>query len=157
MTSPSPKTQVPSLVQKKIIPAKRSDVFDAWTKPEIMQQWFFPGTWSAETTIDLTVGGTWKNEMIDDGSGNHNGKKAEAGARYPHFGAYLEIKPPEKLVFTWNSHAVENTRVTIELRDLGESTELTLTHEFFPTEDLRAAHDNGWNGCLSNLINHFSK
>lgn len=108
-------------------------------------------------TLDLRVGGHWRNEMIDDGSGHHNGKPAQAGARYPHFGEYLEIKPPEKLVFTWNSHAIEKTRVTIELREQGESTELTLIHEFFPTEELRAAHDGGWNSCLANLIKHFAK
>ena len=68
-----------------------------------------------------------------------------------HRGEYLEIKPPEKLVFTWNSPAVQNTRVTVELKDLGDSTEIWLTHELLPTEEARKSHEGGWNGCMVKL------
>lgn len=145
-------------MQKKIIPARRSDVFEAWTKPEIMSTWLFPAlTWTGITSVDLRVGGRWRHEMIDDGSRPHSGHQPEAGKSYPHWGEYLEVKPPERLVFTWNSDAVKDTRVTIELRDLGASTELTLTHELIATDALRAAHTEGWTGCLDSLTAHFSK
>jgi uncharacterized protein YndB with AHSA1/START domain len=147
----------PKVVLKKIIPAKREKVFEAWTKPEIMQKWFTPGTWGVEAKSALRVGGQYVVEMIDDGSGFgviHPGHK---GDRYPHHGEYVEIKPPEKLVFTWNSHLIKNSRVTVELRDLGGNTELLLTHEFLETEEIRKAHDDGWVGCLRNLENYIRK
>ena len=69
----------------------------------------------------------------------------------PHYGEYLEIRPPEKLVFTWNSPAVQNTRVTVELTDRGDSTELWLTHELLETEANRTSHTEGWTYCLEQL------
>lgn len=132
-------------------------MFDAWTKPEIMQQWFIPANGSAVTKNDLRVGGRYEHEMIQNGSSLCDGTENKPGTRYPHHGEYLEIKPPEKLVFTWNTNLVKDTRVTVEFRDLGESTELTLTHEFFPSEELRAGHDGGWTTCLNNLADLFSK
>jgi uncharacterized protein YndB with AHSA1/START domain len=146
----------PKVVVKKIIPAKREKVFEAWTKPEIMRKWFFTGTWSAETSNDFRVGGQYRVEMIDDGSG-YPGHVGKAGDRYLHSGEYLEIKRPEKLVFTWDSHLVKNSRVTVELREQGEATELTLTHEFLENEEIRKAHNQGWIGCLANLENYVQK
>jgi uncharacterized protein YndB with AHSA1/START domain len=147
----------PKVVKKQIVHAKRSEVFDAWTKPDLMRKWFFPPSWSSETDVDLRVGGRYSHVMIDDGSGMGGDDPGEAGARYWHKGEYLEITPPERLVFTWTSHAVDNTRVTVELRDLGESTEVILTHEFLPTPEERANHDGGWTVCLSNLERFLTK
>jgi uncharacterized protein YndB with AHSA1/START domain len=64
------------------------------------------------------------------------------------------------LVYTWNwegkacegSEALTGeTLVTVEFRNLGGSTEVVLTHEFFPNEKARDAHNMGWNGCLDHL------
>jgi uncharacterized protein YndB with AHSA1/START domain len=70
------------------------------------------------------------------------------------FGTYQEIKPPEKVVFTWRwdgdtSH--EDSVVTIEFSDLGNSTEVTLTHERLPNTEERDKHAHGWNGCMDQL------
>jgi len=148
-------SNVPKLVIKRVIPAKREEVFEAWTKPEIMQKWFFPGTWSAKSSNDLRVGGCYSHNMISDGSnsGCDHGDSAEDNI---HAGEYLEIVPPERLVFTWNSDIVKNSRVTVVLRDLGDSTELTLTHELLETEHLRSLHNGGWDACLENLLKYFS-
>ncbi len=69
-------------------------------------------------------------------------------------GAYQEIKPPEKVVFTWRwdgDTGLEDTVVTIEFQDLGDSTEVTLTHERLPTREERDKHAHGWNGCMDQL------
>jgi uncharacterized protein YndB with AHSA1/START domain len=137
-----------------MISASREDVFDAWTKPEIMQQWFFPGNWTAKTTNELKVGGHYSHDMISDGSEavcDPNSSISE-GEHYLHSGEYLEISRPERLVFTWNSPSVANTRVTVELREVENSTELTLTHELLDSEDQRNKHTAGWEGCLANLV-----
>lgn len=144
-------TAFPKVVQKKIISAPRSEVFDAWTKPEILEKWLIPENGSAAATNDLRIGGRYEIDMVHTGPSLCDGTENTPGARLPHDGTYLEIKPPEKLVFTWNTSQVKNSRVTVELRDLGESTELTLTHEFLETEELRKGHARGWNVCLTNL------
>ena len=144
---------LPKLVIRKVIRAKREKVFEAWTKPELLEQWLVPPEdWTARSRTDFRVGGKYEQEMIVGGSEStcHAGGY-KAGESLMHSGEYLEIKPPEKLVFTWNSPAVQNTRVTIELIDLGDSTEIWLTHELLPTEAQRESHSGGWNGALAKL------
>jgi len=118
-----------------------------------MKQWLLPPDgWTAETTAELRPGGKYEHVMIVGQTEEccSNGKYTP-GQRLPHYGEYIEIKPPERLVFTWNSHAVQDSRVTIDLRDLGDSTELWLTHELLPTESLRQGHSEGWTKALEKL------
>ena len=148
----------PSIMVKKVINAKREQVFDAWTKPEIIQQWFFPGNWSAKCTNDLRVGGKYQLDMYSDGTSPICSASGQTEGEIPchkHFGEYLEIKPVEKLVFTWNSPSVTNTRVTVDFTDLGEKTEIRITHELLETEEAREQHNEGWNVCIQNLIKRF--
>jgi PhnB protein len=45
--------------------APLSLVWDAWTKPEILDQWWAPKPWRAETkTMQFTVGGHWLYCMV---------------------------------------------------------------------------------------------
>lgn len=155
MPTPNTKT-IPSLVIKRIIPAKRKDVFDAWTNPVVLKHWFIPpGAFTATTSIDLRVGGAWRHNMIETAP---PAAGQEAGCK-EHWGEYLEVKPPERLVFTWNTkvHGVRDTRVTVELKELGDETELTLTHELLEDTDVREGHNKGWTHCLNNLTAYLSK
>jgi uncharacterized protein YndB with AHSA1/START domain len=125
-----------------------------------MREWFKPAAaWQAKCAIDARVGGRWSDEMIDvHGAGKPNGEKTAAGTCRMHSGEFVEIKRPERLVFTWDTDLVKNTRVTVELKDLGgDKTELTLTHELLPTQELREGHTDGWALCLNNLAAVLSK
>ncbi len=149
-------TAPPALVIRRVIKAKRDRVFAAWTDPQQMSQWFYCGIGSALVTNTLRVGGSYENKMLLYPDAQHPGCGTSTEPdTYTHFGEYLEIIPPEKIVFTWNSAIVSDSRVTIELRDLGESTELLLTHALLETEDLRQKHSFGWEGCLANLVTYF--
>src|SRR5262249_54802136 len=86
------------------------------------------------------VGGHYKLDMFN-----------EDGTGHAHTGIYQEIIPNKKIVFTWNSHRVQNTLVTVEFSAINDKTEITLTHELIPTEELREMHQNGWQGCMDNL------
>lgn len=133
-------TQAPLQITR-VLAAPIQRVFDAWTDPALMSRWFFAGeSWSAEANNDLRVGGEYAITMI-----------SERGDRVLCSGAYREIEPPTRLVFTWTSYAVSDTLVTIELRDLGDATELTLTHEGLVEAAVRESHTQGWGGCLANL------
>ena len=43
------------------------------------------------------------------------------------------------------------TLVTIEFHDIGNQTELVLTHEYFPDTNMRDEHSKGWTGALTQL------
>jgi len=132
-----------ALELKRVLPASRERVFAAWTRTDLIKKWFAPGNMQTPVAeIDLRVGGNYRIVM----------QNADGETHSPS-GAYEEIIPDEKLVFTWkwqDSDLV--TRVTIILTELGaERTELILRHEGFPAEEIRDRHDEGWTGCLANL------
>lgn len=127
--------------------ASRQRVFRAWTEPELMMRWFVEG--DADMTvceIDLREGGTYRLEgLVGD-------------KRWTIRGSYLEVRPPERLVYTWTwKHdpglgiSEGDTRVTVEFRERGAETELVLTHERFAGIQARDEHTQGWTTCLDRL------
>lgn len=74
-------------------------------------------------------------------------------------GTYLEVVPPERLVYTFGWEGTPyleqledvDSRVIVQFRDLGGSTEVSITHERLDTEELRAFHRWGWAGALERL------
>jgi uncharacterized protein YndB with AHSA1/START domain len=134
-----------TLQMKRTFRAPRAKVFRAWTGRLELAQWFAP---SAEYStvvpeLELRVGGRYRVEMHHKGGNVHR-----------FSGTYQEIKPPEKVVFTWRWEGdtnPEHSVVTIEFQDLGNSTEVTLTHERLPNPEERDKHAHGWNGCMDQL------
>ena len=145
-----PQNTETSLQIKRTLAAPREKVFRAWTDPEEMKKWFCPsGFTTPSVETDLRVGGKYRITM-----------KSPDGKLIEHSGTYREIRPPEKLVFTWtigvqdcegSKGPVCETAVTVAFKELGTSTELILTHEGFPTAKSREGNEMGWNGCLDHL------
>src|SRR3982750_20910 len=128
---------------KRFLRARRERVFEAWTRPELMTRWFFPGAnWSAAVVSNLKVGGRYELRMRDAEGGSH-----------VQFGEYREIVPVSRLVFTWSCPelSVVDSVVTVDLVDLGGRPELVLTHELSADPKIRRGHEEGWQGCLGNL------
>ena len=63
----------------------------------------------------------------------------------------MEIIPPEKLVFTWNSDFVQNTVVTVTFSEMETGTEVTISHDLLPAGEMTENHRKGWGGCLARL------
>ena len=130
-----------TVVVKKVINAGREELFEAFTNPDIMSKWFYPEEdMSAEVTNTFHVGGGYTLIM--------HGKN---GVTYTHVGEYKEIVSPEKLVFTWNSDFVQDTVVTVTFSQMDSGTEVTVTHDLMPSEEMAENHRGGWNGCLNRL------
>jgi uncharacterized protein YndB with AHSA1/START domain len=113
----------------RVFDAPRQMVWDAFTKPELMQRWFGPRGWSmTECTIDLRVGGGWR--FVLQGP---DGKKM--GMR----GAYREIKAPERSVHveTYDDYPGESI-VTAVFTEKGGKTTLEATVEY-PSREVRDA------------------
>jgi uncharacterized protein YndB with AHSA1/START domain len=141
--------QTQALVVRRLVPAPRARVFEAWTRPEIMAQWFAAAPdWRCEATADVTVGGSYRLRMVEP-----------SGAIHEQFGEYREIVPVSRLVFTWSCPevGVKGSVVTLELEDRGEKTELILTHELPDDAEIRRSHEQGWTGCLTNLDRFFEQ
>ena len=134
-----------SLRLTRVIEASRERVFSAWTLPDHMKQWAAPeGITVLEAHVDLKVGGTYHIHMRSDEGAEHNAR-----------GTYKEVDPPNRLVYTWGwdeqEHDVGETLVTVEFNEMGDATEIVLTHERFPTSEARNGHDQGWVSCLNRL------
>ena len=140
----------------KVIRAKRERVFEAWTKPEVIRQWFGPeGRRAREVKSDLRVGGAWSIDMDAAGTGSCAGAGGErAEGRAPGAsGVYREIVPNELLSFTWRGNWVpdEETLVTVRLKDVDGGTEVVIVHERFLTDQSARGHEQGWVGSLGKL------
>lgn len=133
-----------SLTLRRTIAAERPKVFQAWTEPALLGRWFCPRDSRVELTeVDLREGGRYRLGMRDP-----------EGDVHVATGTYLQIVPPQKLVFTWAWEGGEmegDTQVTVELIDQGDSTEVVLIHQRFPSADMRDKHETGWASCLDHL------
>jgi len=139
----------------RVIRASKQRVFDAWTRPEMIRQWFRAGTASvAEADLDVRKDGAWR--MVTTNSCQPEG--ASAGKNMAVTGRYLEVDPYDRLVFTWKRSATpeEESLVTITLRDVDGGTELKLVHERFLTEASRDRHATGWEAVIGNLAEFFA-
>ena len=140
----SPKGEL-VLMMKKVFKTDMEHLFDAWTRPELMKQWFHAVEgWSTPLAeADLKAGGAWKVHM-----------QRKDGHIHEALGKYRDIDRPNKLVFTWHPYgdtSVE-TVVTLRFKKVSENeTELTLTHEGLRSEKEKADHSSGWTGCLESL------
>jgi uncharacterized protein YndB with AHSA1/START domain len=124
------------------LPATPDEVFDAWTDAESMRQWMCPGDLRVTAAeVDARVGGRFRIVMSTE------------DRHTEHTGEYLEIRRPERLVFTWRSRATRDreTLVTVTLRQVAGETELTLVHERLPDDESRGKHEGGWTAIVEKL------
>jgi uncharacterized protein YndB with AHSA1/START domain len=101
-------------------------VFEAWTRPELMQRWWAPrssGMSLVSCEMDVRVGGGYRLEFGRPGTSQ----------RMAFFGKYLEVTPPSRLVWTnEESEAGAVSTVTFEEKD-GKT--LLVLHERYPSKE----------------------
>ncbi|PJZ45167.1 SRPBCC family protein [Leptospira brenneri] len=139
---------------EKEINADPIKIFRAWLNAEDFALWFLSGEGiEIESVImDPRPGGKFIINMELDGK------------ILPHEGEYITIDEPNKLVFTWRSHATDNkdTLVTItfeEIKDIisksgkvgKQKTLVTLVHEELTSEIQVKMHNHGWTNILEGL------
>ena len=138
MISPAPHNNT-TLVLRRTFTASRQRVFRAWITPRALEHWLRPrGMSMTVRSLDARVGGSFRFDL-------ENGSSI--------FGTYLQIVPPEKLVFTWSGGATQgiDTVVTLDFLDQGPVTEVVLTHERLTTPELRVLFGSGWPSLLDAL------
>jgi uncharacterized protein YndB with AHSA1/START domain len=158
MASPSSATKY-SLQVRRTFPVAREKMFAMWSQPEHLEQWMGrvdPRNVVKYREFDFRVGGghLFENRTPD-------------GIVFLNRGEYLEIKPPEKIKFTWSWQQLDatgkkiaeldGTVLTVEFFDRGDSTEVVLMHEQFTDLAMRDRHNAGWNLCFDRLGEHLAE
>jgi uncharacterized protein YndB with AHSA1/START domain len=133
----------PVVQLRRRLSGSAEQIFDLWTKPELMIRWMspFPGAVDCKATCDLRPGGSFSLVM----SSNESSRDVS--------GTYVKIDRPRTLVFTWIGPLTNNvnTLVTVELYPRGDETDLVLTHERLPTTAILEGHTRGWGNILDHL------
>lgn len=131
---------------ERTIRVPRDKVFAAWTTAETLARWFGPT--EAYTIVvhalDARPGGEYRFEMVHAG-----------GNRHQVHGVYREVVSPSRISFTWtwdDKPELGETLVTVEFAAEGVHTRLLLTHELFPSTEVRDNHNMGWTGGLDHLV-----
>jgi uncharacterized protein YndB with AHSA1/START domain len=143
MITPAPDPST-TLVLRRAFTASRQRVFRAWITPRALEHWFRPRGMSVSVrSLDARVGGSFHFDLEDGSS---------------MVGTYLQMVPPEKLVFTWSGGARQDrgTVVTVDFLDQGPVTEVVLTHEGLSTEAMRALAEGGWSSLFDALASVLS-
>jgi uncharacterized protein YndB with AHSA1/START domain len=130
---------------KRVVPAKRSVVFGAFSDPNELAKWWGPrgfGTPSLE--LEARVGERYRIEM-----------QPPQRDRFYLTGTFRQVDPPAHLAFTfvWEDPDPDDIDMVVDLsfRDLAESTEISLTQGPFKTAARRRLHRDGWTDSFDKL------
>jgi uncharacterized protein YndB with AHSA1/START domain len=144
----NPATSTPGhkLVITREFDAPRELLWKAWTEPGQIKTWLGlgEGVTIKSVKVDLRTGGKFRIQT-----------KIANGEFFTVAGTYLEVKTPERLVYTWDWEKDgggmefgelegQESQVTVEFRASGKRTILVLTHEKFASIGSRDRHEEGW-------------
>jgi uncharacterized protein YndB with AHSA1/START domain len=140
------------VVVTRVLDAPREMVFDMWTDPKHVAQWWGPnGFTNTIHEMDVRPGGVWRLVMHAPNGRNYNTKIV-----------YLEIARPERLVYKHDpeeGYELVNCEVTVTFAEEGRRTRITI-QMLFPTaaERDQEVENNGiiegGNQTLARLAQH---
>lgn len=154
MTAPS--SRMTESTQQEVVitrtfDAPRELVFDAWTDPQHLQQWWGPhGFDNPRCEVDPRPGGTMLIHM-----------RGPDGQIYPEKATFQEVVRPERLVFLDTAFDDENgvpllqVLTTVTFDDLGGKTALTLRAQVLKASpevmEALAGMEQGWSESFDKL------
>jgi len=140
-----------ALIVRRTVKVSVERAFEAWTQPDQLRRWWGPRPVTcSEAEVDLRVGGAYRiGNLLPDGHVVWISGEFEA------------VDRPHRLVYTWRVEgkvpiSTERSRVTVRFEPRDGATEVIVVHERIDSEETRADHEKGWNGCLENLERLFS-
>ena len=109
-------------------------VFEAWTKPELFEQWWVPrsmGMTLRSCELDVRTGGKYRLVFGDD---------PENPTAF--FGEYLDVVPNQRIVWTNEESRADGSVTTVTLEEKNGKTTLVLS-ELYPTKEALDAAGTG--------------
>ncbi len=100
-------------------------VFEAWTRPELLERWWTPKSFPISllsVEMDARVGGRYRLVFGYEGS------------TMEFFGRYLEVTPPSRLVWTNDEGDDGGAVTTVTFEEAGGRTRLTV-HDLYPSKE----------------------
>jgi len=116
-----------TMVMERVIAAPVDVVWQAWSDPEALPQWWGPDGFSCRTQrIDLRAGGEWVFDMI-----------GPDGTVFPNHHRILRHDAKSLIVYTlhWGENGPKHADATVRFEDLGDSTKITMAMEFVTQEE----------------------
>jgi uncharacterized protein YndB with AHSA1/START domain len=149
-------SSIPEMNMTRVFDAPRELVFDAWTKPEHLKEWFHPdGFTTPEVEVDLRVGGIQRVAM-----GSPDGEV------FWSRGTYQEIQPLERLVVSdalldKDDNPMFEVLTTVTFAERGDKTEVTVSARVEKIHDPASSGplsgmEEGWSQTLDNLAKHLA-
>ncbi|WP_313691731.1 SRPBCC family protein [Halorarum halobium] len=142
-----------TMTVRRTFDAPRERVFEAWTDPEQVDQWWGPNGFTTTTDeMEVRPGGTWRFVMT-----------GPDGDEYPNRVVYDEVEEPERLVYTHGSpDDPEMFRMTVTFDEReGGTTELTMRQQYESAAALDESiaefgADDGAKQTLGRLAKHLA-
>jgi uncharacterized protein YndB with AHSA1/START domain len=131
--------------------APRDTVFAAWMDAGEIEAWFAAAPFVV-TSVD------W---MPDEGSSWRVEFRSPDGSIYQEAGTFLEVQPPEKLVFSLTQTGLpqptSETIVTVAFEAVDEAeTVMIFRQTGFTSAGLRDGNEAGWQDCFDALGRHLN-
>jgi uncharacterized protein YndB with AHSA1/START domain len=139
------KSERPEALIVRTFDAPRDLVFQSWIDADGLKEWFATNEFVVTScAIDARAGGKWRIEF-----------RSSRGRTYSEYGEYLEISPPERLVFTLTQQEAGERRpetlVTVLLAERDGKTEMTFRQTGFDSTSRRDGNLEGWAECFEKL------
>ncbi|MGI9611886.1 MAG: SRPBCC family protein [Acidimicrobiales bacterium] len=133
---------------RRVVAATPEQVFEAWTSPAALLDWWGPPGGSCQSAaIDLQVGGSYRitNSLPDDST-------------VTIVGQFLDVVPPSRLSYTWTTDAGAQSDeiVTVLFKPHNGGTEVVVSHQRIASPEGLGGHEAGWQACLSGLVAYFA-
>lgn len=139
-------TEATTLRMTRDFKASPQKVYDAWTDPKMLVQWWGPeGMTTPECKMDVREGGAWKTTMTS----------AKEGGAYTVSGVYKVLDRPGHLCFSWGwtneGKRGHETEIDVTFKAIEGGTRMTMVQKVFAEAEQVDKHNQGWSSSFNDL------
>jgi uncharacterized protein YndB with AHSA1/START domain len=134
-----------AIVIERFFDVPRSTVFEHWVDPREVAEWFAPdGFTVVHCEMNPILGGRWRIDF-----------RGADGRVHTERGAFMEIVPSERIVFTLSQSSEGNTgpatTVVVTFRDVDGGTLMRFEQTGYTSTAVRDGNAQGWLECFQKL------
>ena len=129
-------------------------LYNAWINPEDLKQWWHP---MDNQLVDV------RNDVQPGGEVRYVFETKDGKDAFTISGNYSEVKPKEKLVYTWNwkflNESLHDSEflLTVEFSGTGEESSISVRQQNTIDDETVQPHHESWEKGLNDLYEYLSK